>query len=160
MSTLFDGSEVRLPREGKSGGSPPRDKREIEPSQPKRGWQQRAMQAVEDTFFWKQGVARSLPGGSSSPKVTVRPSRIRHVDSRNRSGSCCVDASDSQFLRVRAPVNVATFWTSMAIIEERVRKQGFWVEKVFFWIVQRHKVAEKQGGCRRTCFGHCRRRKT
>ena len=77
----------------------------------------------------------------------MRPSRIRHVDSRNRSGSCCVDASDSQFFRFRAPVDVATSWTSMAIIEQRVRKQGFWVGEVFFWSVQRHKPAKKQGEC-------------
>ena len=29
------------------------------------------------------------------------------------------------------------------------------VEEVFFWSVQRHKSAEKQGECRRTCFRHC-----
>ena len=35
--------------------SPPTQQEgEIEPSQPKRGWQQRATQAVEDTFFWNQ----------------------------------------------------------------------------------------------------------
>ena len=40
----------------------------------------------------------------------------------------------------------------MAIIEQRVRKQGFWVEEVSSWSVQRHKSAEKQEGeCRRMC---------
>ena len=33
---------------------PPRQEGEIEPSQPKRGRQQRATQDVEDTFFWNK----------------------------------------------------------------------------------------------------------
>ena len=70
----------------------------------------------------------------------MRPSRIRHVDSTpSKQGvqdrfavvpSLAVDASDSPFLCVRAPADVAASWTSMAIIEQRVRKQGFWVEEV------------------------------
>ena len=46
---------------------------------------------------------------------------------RNRSGSCCADASDSRFRSVRAPAGVAASWPSMAIIEQRVHKQGFWI---------------------------------
>ena len=33
---------------------PPRQEGEIEPSQPKRGWQHKATHAVDDTFFWNQ----------------------------------------------------------------------------------------------------------
>ena len=48
--------------------------------------------------------------------------------------------------------DVAASWTSMAIIEQRVRWQGFWVEEVSSESVQRHKSAEKQEGkCRRMC---------
>ena len=75
--------------------------------------------------------------GSSSPKVTMRPSRIRHVDS----------TSSEQGLQDRfaiVPADVAASWTSMAIID--VQKQGFWVEEVFSWSVHRHKSAEKQEG--------------
>ena len=63
---------------------------------------------------------------------------------RSRSESCCVDASDSPFLCVRAPADVAASWTSMAIIEQRVRKQGFWVEEVSSWSVQQ--VCREAGG--------------
>ena len=104
-------------------------------------------------------MAKPLPGGSTSPKVTVRPSRIRHVDStpceqglqdRLAVVPGLVDASVSPFLCVRALADVAASWTSMAIIEQCVRKQGFWVEEVSSWSVQRHKSAEKQEGeCRR-----------
>ena len=69
------------------------------------------------------------------------PSRIRHVDSTpSKRGvqdrftvvpSLAVSTPPTPpFLCVRALADVAASWTFMAIIEQRVRKQGFWVEEV------------------------------
>ena len=74
--------------------SPPqRQEGEIEPSQPKRGWQHKATHAVDDTFFWNQvwpnlsqadqALQRSQCGPLASATWTALPvNRVCRIDSQ------------------------------------------------------------------------------
>ena len=126
---------------GKSDGvSIPATRGRDGPSQPKRGWHQRATQAVEDTFFWSQvwpNLSQALSKGHSA--ALSHPPRGQHSQNtgcagsiRSRSGSCCVDASNSPF---RAPADVAASWTSMAAGGKK-RRSTTHMEEFEFHIVR------------------------
>ena len=116
----------------------PRDKREIWNRFSSREGGSKGLRKPLRTHSSGTGCGQTSPrriklsnghsGALASATWTALPvNRVCRIDSQS-FGSCCVDASDSQFFSVRAPADVAASWTSMAIIEQRVRKQGFWVK--------------------------------
>ena len=108
---------------------------EVEPNQPKFGWQQHASRSLETKFLnervWPQmtdaarALLRSQRGPLASAAVTALPTtRATRTD---HSAFCCSDASGSPCPCPPAPADVAAHLTHLATIAQRALRHRCWV---------------------------------